>query len=67
LQVGEFELEELEPNSALVLNWINPVLAALQIGRIGVEGVSALVSCLVLWWLSMAVVKLAFGSGMGRR
>ena len=53
---------------ALVLNWINLVLAALQIGRIGVEGVlSALVSCLVLWWLSMPTVKLAFRSAIGRR
>ena len=53
---------------ALALNWINLVLAALQIRRIGVEGIlSALASCLVLWWLSMPMVKLAFRSGIGRR
>jgi hypothetical protein len=53
---------------ALVLNWINLVLAAVQIRQIGVEGIlSAVASCLVLWWLSMPAVKLAFRSGIGRR
>ena|SRR6266478_2005924 len=53
---------------ALALNWINLVLAALQIRQIGVEGIlSGMASCLVLWWLSMPTVKRAFRSGMGSR
>jgi hypothetical protein len=53
---------------ALALNWINLVLAALQIRPIGVERIlSALASCLVLWRLSMPTVKLAFRSAIGRR
>jgi hypothetical protein len=46
---------------SLVLNWINVIAAAANIARLQIEGViSVLLSCLVLWWLSMPAVKLAF-------
>jgi chromate transport protein ChrA len=51
---------------SLVLNWSNVLGAVVSIARLRVnaEGVlSLLLSCLVLWWLSVPAVKLAFQGG----
>ncbi len=48
---------------SLVLNWINFVAAAVSVARLRInpEGViGGLLSCLVLWWLSLPAVKLEF-------
>jgi hypothetical protein len=52
---------------SLVLNWLNVVAAVVELPRIrtnstGVVGV--LLSCLVLWWLSVPTVKLKFRRGI---
>jgi hypothetical protein len=52
---------------SLVLNWLNVVAAVVELPRIrshstGVIGV--LLSCLVLWWLSVPTVKLKFRRGI---
>jgi hypothetical protein len=55
---------------SLVLNWINVVGTAVSVARLRTnpEGViSALLSCLVLWWLSMPSVKLGFRAGSEAR
>jgi hypothetical protein len=48
---------------SLFLNWLNVIPAVLMVmsRRINLAGaVSVLLSCLVLWWLSMPAVKLEF-------
>jgi len=60
---GNSGLEELEPTSALTLNWINIVCAALMFRRLAGNraGIpSAPASCLVIWWLTMGPTKLQF-------
>jgi hypothetical protein len=49
---------------SLVLNWVNLFAVAVSVARVQMEGViSAVLSCLVLWWLSAPAVKLQFRSG----
>lgn len=48
---------------SLVLNWLNVIATVVNVSRLrnnpqGIVGV--LVSCLVLWWLSLPAVKLVF-------
>ena len=53
---------------SLVLNWINVIAAVANVARLRIEGViSVLLSCLVLWWLSMPAVKLGFRAGSEAR
>jgi hypothetical protein len=55
---------------SLVLNWINVVGAAVAVARLRANPagvINALLSCLVLWWLSMPAVKLGFRAGSETR
>ena len=46
---------------SLVLNWMNVFAALVSMARLRIEAIiSVLLSCLVLWWLSLPVVKLEF-------
>lgn len=60
---GIFRWKNWSRTISLVLNWINVALAVVTVTRLrtnpqGVIG--SLLSCLVLWWLSMPAVKLEF-------
>ena len=52
---------------SLVLNWLNVVAAVVELPRIRTNSkgvISVLLSCLVLWWLSVPTVKLKFRRGI---
>jgi hypothetical protein len=53
---------------SLVLNWLNVIAAVINVARLrtNVAGaIGVVLSCLVLWWLSMPAVKLQFRGRTG--